>query len=116
MNDYLPDAVRDGLEAARKAALRNGSRMSIHDGDAVFRILKFEDDVLHIGAEHADKLRGRVDIFDGARQVYQCLIEDPEVVGDTCRFHIKWIHPVTDGPPADFERPEFRPAGLIGTA
>ena len=46
MNDFLPEAVRQGLDAARKEALKRKDRLCVHDGEmstvsAVFGTLDF---------------------------------------------------------------------------
>ncbi len=113
MNDILPEAVRMGLEKARKAALHRGGRLCVHDGDDVYRIFKFWDGGFSISADAGDKLRGRVEIYDGAKHLYQCLIVGSEIEGDARVFEFKWLHPVADKAPADYALPEFVPAGFI---
>jgi len=116
MSDVLPQAVQDGLKAARKAALQRNDRLCVHDGDNVYRIIGFWEDRLSLAADDADKLRGRVEIFDGAKHLYQCLIVNSRVEGDVCIFDFKWLHPVAEKPAVDFELPNFVPAGLIARA
>ena len=113
MNDFLLTAVQEGLEAARKASLRRNDRLCVHDGEDIYRIRRFWADGLSLGAEHGDKLRGRVEIYDGSRHVYQCLIINARTDGDECIFEFKWLHPVADQPAADFVRPDAIPAGLL---
>lgn len=116
MIDFLPKEVQDGLDAARKASLRRNDRLCIHDGDEVFRVRRFWTDGVSIDAKHGDKLRGRVEIYDGARHVYQCLIENGRTEGHECVFDFKWLNPVADRPAADFVLPDVVPAGLIAKA
>lgn len=116
MTDYLPQAVREGLRQARRASLHRNDRLCIHDGDTVYRVLRFWSDGISIDARHGDKLRGRVEIYDGARHLYQCLIENGDKQGDEVIFDFKWLHPVTDKAPVDFEQADFVPAGLIARA
>lgn len=113
MTDFLPEAVREGLKAARKAALHRNDRLCIHDGDDVYRIRRFWSDGLSVDARHADRLRGRVEIYDGSRHLYQCLIENAQIEGEECIFGFKWLHPVADRPAADFVQPEFTPKALL---
>lgn len=113
MNDILPEAIRLGLEQARKAAMRSSSRLCVHDGEEVYRIHELWDGGFAIDAELGDKLRGRVEIYDGARHLYQCLIIGSEVNGDLRVFEFKWLHAVADKAPTDFVLPDFVPAGLI---
>ena len=115
MNDVLPQAVQDGLDAARKAALQRNDRLCVHDGDNIYRIVGFWNDRLSLAAADAHKLRGRVEIYDGARHLYQCLIVNSRIEGDVCLFDFKWLHPVADRAAVDFELPNFVPAGLIAT-
>ena len=113
MNDFLPLEVREGLKAARKASLRRSDRLCVHDGDDVYRILRFWNDGFSIDAQHGDRLRGRVELYDGARHLYQCLIVNARIENDECVFDIKWLHPVAERAPVDFVRPDAAPAALI---
>ncbi len=113
MSDILPEAVRKGLEDARKNARRMNSRLCVHDGDDVYRILRMWDDGFALDSGAADKLRGRVEIYDGARHLYQCLIIGSEEQGSEQIYEFKWLHPVTDRAPVDFVREGFTPAGLL---
>ena len=113
MNDFLPVEVREGLKAARKASFKRNGRLCVHDGDDVYRIRRFWDTGLSLDIEHGDKLRGRVEIYDGARHVYQCLIINSRREGEEFIFDFKWLHPVTEQPAVDFLRPDAAPAGLL---
>lgn len=113
MNDFLPEAVRKGLEDARKAALKLNSKLCVHDGDDVYRIVRMWGDGFALESGVADKLRGRIEVFDGPRHLYQCLVINSETVGNEQVFEFKWIHPVSDHPPLDFVREGFTPAALI---
>jgi hypothetical protein len=113
MSEFLPEAVRKGLEDARKAALKLNSRLCVHDGDDVYRILRMWDGGFSLESGGADKLRGRVEIYDGARHLYQCLIVSSEDQGEQRVFDFKWLNPVNDQAPVDFVREGFTPAGFL---
>ena len=113
MTDHLPAAVLEGLKEARRASLHRNDRLCVHDGDEVFRIRRFWSSGLSVDRRHGEKLRGRVEIFDGARHLYQCLIENARTEGEEIVFDFKWLHPVADQPAADFVRPSEAPAILI---
>ena len=113
MYDHLPDAVREGLKAARLKAQRQSARLSVRDGEESYRILRMWDDGFALDVAACDKLRGRVDIYDGPRHLYQCLIVSSQPDGDECIFEFKWLSPVADRPAPDFVRPDFVPAGLL---
>ena len=113
MTDILPDAVRKGLEEARKAATKLHSRMCVHDGDDIYRILRLWDGGFALESGVADKLRGRVEIYDGPRHLYQCLIVGSEGQGDERVFEFKWLHQVSSQPAVDFVREDVIPAGYL---
>ena len=113
MSDHLPEAVRKGLEDARVAMLRRSSKLCIHDGDRVHRVLRLWDGGFSVDATDAPRLRGFVDLYDGVRHLYQCLIvaghrEDGEMIYD-----FKWSTVVSDRPAADFVRADDAPVALI---
>lgn len=113
MFQMFPDEVREGLELARKQSLRRGDKLCVHDGDVVHRILRIWDNGFALSAKTAPRLRGRVDIYDGSRQLYQCLIIDSDVKGDERVFDFKWVNNVPDRPPADFVREADAPIALL---
>jgi hypothetical protein len=113
MSEFLPEAVRKGLEDARVAMLRRSSRLCIHDGDKVYRVLRLWDGGFSLIAGEAPNLRGFVDLYDGPRHLYQCLVisgrqDDGEQV-----FEFKWNTAVADRPAADFVRADDAPVALI---
>ncbi|KQI69274.1 hypothetical protein AN189_06900 [Loktanella sp. 3ANDIMAR09] len=116
MNDILPDAIRKGLQEARRVSLDRGERLCVHDGDDVYRILRFWQDGMALDAGACDKLRGRVDIYDGARHLYQALILGADVTDGECHFRFKWLHPVRQTAALDFESELRAPAGLLTRA
>ena len=75
MLEFLPKEVREGLEAARKKDLKRKSRLRVQVGDAVFPVLRFWHDGFALDADLSPgKLRGLVDVYDGSRHIFQCLI------------------------------------------
>ncbi|MGJ8622665.1 MAG: hypothetical protein ACSHW1_07795 [Yoonia sp.] len=115
MYAFLPDAVQQGLEEARKAALKRKDRLSVRDGDNSYRIRRLWDDGFALDLEGSDRLRGHVDIYDGPKHLYQCLVISSVAEDDERVFEFKWLTPVASGPAADFVQPDFVPAGLIGS-
>jgi hypothetical protein len=114
MTEDLPDAVRQGLEAARAAALRRSSRLCIHDRGSVHRILRMWDGGFALAATDAPPLRGYVDLYDGPRHLSSCLIVASEDgTGGERTYEFKMQRLVTDGPAADFELSEEKPVALI---
>jgi len=116
MLEFLPKDVRDGLEAARARENKRRSRLRVQVGQAVFPVLRFWHDGFALDAGLTPHLRGLVDVYDGARHVFQCLIvastaENGELV---CEF--KRSTPVTDVAPLDFWRDENAPVGYLTKA
>ena len=86
MLSFLSKEVRDGLELARKAKERRKSKLRVQVGDAVFPVLRFWHDGFVLDGALTAHLRGLVDLYDGSRHVFQCLIVAATVDGDeiTC--------------------------------
>ncbi|WP_149588979.1 hypothetical protein [Tabrizicola flagellatus] len=114
MLEFLPIEVREGLEAARKRDQKRRSRLRVKVGDAVFPVLRFWDNGFALDADFSPgKLRGLVDVYDGSRHAFQCLIvassiDDGELV---CDF--KRATAVTERAPLDFWRDENAPVGYL---
>ncbi len=115
MTTYLPKEVAAGLEAARKTALRKKSRLRIEANGSRVKVLSLWDDGFSVEREDAPNLRGLVDMFDGGRHLYQCLIVASEEDGDEMRYDFKRSTEATDRAPLDFVRPDDAPIALLGS-
>ena len=113
MTDFLPEAVRKGLEDARVAMLRKSGRLCVHDGDLVYRISRIWDGGFSILAKDAPRMRGFVEIYDGPSHLAQCLIMASYEEDDRVVYEYKRFTPVADRAPLDFASAETRPAGLL---
>lgn len=113
MLHMLPEDVRRGLEQARKQSVRRGDKLCVHDGDDVYRILRMWNDGFALEATGSERLRGRIEIYDGTRHLYQCLVISSEVSGDERQFTFKWQSAIPDRPPADFVREVNAPIALL---
>ena len=113
MNDYLPKEVREGLEAARKRALRRKNRLRAVADDVSFPVLRLWDEGFALDSENAPQLRGMVDLYDGARHLYQCLVIASAEEAGEMRYEFKWHRAVSDTPPLDFARDESAPVALL---
>jgi hypothetical protein len=113
MSEYLPKEVREGLEAARKRDLARKSRLRVHDGEAVYPVLRFWDGGFALDASGAPHLRGLVNLYDGARQLYQCLIVASSEDNGEMVYEFKRHTATVDKPPLDFCPDENAPVALI---
>lgn len=113
MLEFLPKEVRDGLDAARKRDQARKSRLRVQVGEAVFPVLRFWDGGLALDAGLTPHLRGLVDVYDGARHVFQCLIvASTEDNGDLiCEF--KRSTAVSDRAALDYWRDENAPVAYL---
>jgi hypothetical protein len=111
--EFLPPEVKAGLDAARLREQSRRSRLRVQVGEAVFPVLRFWHDGLALDGKLTPHLRGRVDIYDGARHVYQCLIVASSVENGELICDFKRSTPVTGAAPLDFWRDENAPVALL---
>lgn len=114
MSDILPESVRDVLREAGRAAERRKSRLTVVSNGQRQRVLRLWSKGFAVEtAEDAPRLRGLVDIYDGARHVCQALIVlDVDADGERV-YEFKRNTAALDSAPLDFERPEDAPVALL---
>ena len=113
MLEFLPNEIRDGLESARLRKLKRKSRLRIRVNGEVYPVLRLWEGGFALTAEGAPRLRGLVDLYDGANHILECLIiasveEEGQII---CEF--KRYTPVSDRPPLDYWQEEGRPVGYL---
>ncbi|WP_113910725.1 hypothetical protein [Roseovarius dicentrarchi] len=113
MESGLPSEVQLGLDAARRAACLKSHRLRVEVDGKVYRILRAWPGGFAVDAADAPHLRGRVDLFDGARHISQCLIVAAAEEGGEWHFDYKRVTDASGNQPLDFERAPDRPAGLL---
>jgi hypothetical protein len=113
MDFLLPKEVREGLEMARKRDLKRKNRLRVQVGEEVFPVLQFCEQGFALDIENAPKLRGLVDLYDGSRHLYQCLIVASEEQDGQMCYEFKRVTAALDRPPLDFVRDENAPVALI---
>jgi len=114
MSTYVSKEISAELDAARIASLKKSSRLRVEMGDKTYRILKLWKDGFAVEAESTPRLRGLVDIFDGANHLYQCLIVADEEDGGQMRYEFKRSTVAADKAPLDFYRAPDAPIALLG--
>ncbi|MBL4812220.1 MAG: hypothetical protein JKX69_07685 [Rhodobacteraceae bacterium] len=112
MSEFLPEAVRQGLAEAREAMLRKSSRLCVHDGDDVHRVRRLWQGGFAM-AKDAPPLRGLVDIYDGARHLYHCLVVTSREEGGERVYEFKWNTPYADRPALDFVAEQEAPVAYL---
>jgi hypothetical protein len=113
MSEFLPKEVLAGLEEARRRDLRKRSRLRVHAGQDVYPVLRFWDDGFALDAGQVSHLRGLVDIYDGSRHLYQCLIIASDVEAGELICEMKRSTAALEKAPLDFVRDEAAPVGFL---
>ncbi len=113
MTTFLSKEVQAGIDAARKQTLKRKSRLRVQTQKGVFPVLRFWSNGFSLDAEHAPRLRGHVDLFDGARHMSRCLIVASEEAGDEIHFEFKRNTAAQVSAPLDFIRDDSAPVGYL---
>lgn len=113
MLEFLSQEIMDGLATAQKRDWARKSRLRVQLGEAVFPILRMWDGGIALDAERTPHLRGLIDVYDGANQIFQCLIVASTVENGELICDFKRSTAVTDKPPLDFWRDENAPVGYL---
>lgn len=117
MLEFLPKEVREGLEAARMREARKRSRLRVEVGSAVFPVLRFWADGFALDASLSPgQMRGLVDVYDGSRHVFQCLIVASLIDRGELICDFKRVTPVSDKAALDYWRDEDAPVGYLPKA
>ncbi len=116
MSTFLPPDVQAGLDAARKKAMQQSHRLRVQDGERTYRVVQAWDGGFSLDLEDAQTLRGRIDLYDGAKHLSQCLIIASEEDGDVMRFEYKRVTDALHEQPLDFARAPDAPVALIGSS
>jgi hypothetical protein len=112
MLEHLPQDIREMLGRPRRRDRLRGRRLRLHLGDAVFPIRRLWDDGFAIDAARLTRLRGRVEIREGQRRVWTCLIVAAAIEGDELVCSFKRLSPAQDSAPADYWRGEGAPGAI----
>ena len=113
MSEYLPASVREGLRAAQKAAARRKSRLRVVHESGEVKVLRLWSTGFSVDVEDAPTLRGFVDLYDGARHLYRCLVITSHEEGEEWVYEFKRQTASTERAPLDFVLAEDAPAGLL---
>jgi hypothetical protein len=104
MVEHLPQEVRDILTQPKRRDRRRIARLNLHVGDSKFPIRRMWDDGFAIEATRPPRLRGAVEIREGHKRIWTCLIVAAEVVDGELRCTFKRLSPAQDSAPADYWR------------
>ncbi len=114
MTTFLPKEVQDGLDRARGRDRRNKARLRVAVDDVtLYPVLEFRDGGFALDIANAPKLRGLVDLYEGSRHLYQCLIVASEEDGTLMRYEFKRATAAVDRAPLDFVREPRAPIAYL---
>ncbi|MBM1310008.1 hypothetical protein JQT66_07510 [Sulfitobacter mediterraneus] len=113
MEIFFSKEVQAGLDAARRDSLRKASRLRIDVNGVIYPVLRMWKTGFAVEAEDAPKLRGLVDLYDGANHLFQCLIIASEEEAGEMRYEFKRATAVASAAALDFEKAADAPVGLI---
>jgi hypothetical protein len=116
MLEFLPKDIADGLAMARNREAARKSRLRVQVGEAVFPLLRFWHDGFAMDAAMTPKLRGLVDVYDGGRHIFQCLIIASSEEHGQIVYEFKRNTAVRDTAPLDYWRDEHAPVGYLPKA
>ena len=93
--------------------MRRQSRLRIHTDDEVFPILRFWESGFSLDIKNFPHLRGFVDLYDGAKHLYQCLVIASEESHGEMIYEFKRNTLAKKQAPIDFVRDVDAPAALL---
>jgi hypothetical protein len=113
MESFLSDEVQQGLKRAEKKALRKKNRLRVSVDGRTTPILRSWDGGFATDIDDAPALRGLVDIYDGSRHLYQCLVIFSSREGNEMIYEYKRQTAAEDRRIADYDLPDDAPVALI---
>lgn len=113
MEAELSKEIQAGLDAARLASMHKASRLRIDLNGEIYPVLRLWKTGFSIGAVDAPHLRGLVDLYDGAKHLFQCLIVAGDEENGEMVYEFKRATAVLDQVPLDFVRSVDAPVALI---
>ena len=112
MEVHMSAEVLQGLERARKAALKRSSRLRVVAEDQAFPVLRSWDGGFALSSD-APHLRGTVEFCDGANLLHECLIVCSAQDGREMVYEYKRMTKATSGRILDFEQADGAPIALL---
>jgi hypothetical protein len=113
MDAYISKEVLEGIKRGQQLAKNNKNRLRVRVDNEVYPILRLWESGFSVDTEKAPDLRGFVDLYDGARQLFQCLIIRSEVEGTTVRYEFKRRTEAQETPPRDYAEDDDAPVALL---
>lgn len=113
MIEFIPKDVVDSLANARSAEQTKKTRLRVQVEGDMIPLVRLTTTHFAIDRELAPRLRGFVDIYDGARHLYQALVVATSFDGDAVVFEFKRNTATAQAPALDFELDVTAPVALL---
>jgi hypothetical protein len=115
MESVFSKEIRADLDRVQMLKARRTSRLKAKVDGAVYPVLRMWKGGFAM-ADDAPPLRGLVDLFEGEKHLFQCLIVASADDAGERQYEFKRATVVADRAALDFALPENAPAALIGPA
>ncbi len=102
--EFISNELLSALHDAKLKAARKASRLHVDADGQTWRVLRRWEGGFSLDAKQVQHLRGLVDLYDGPRQIAQCLIVASEIVGGELICATKRETAVTGFAPVDYVR------------
>ncbi|MGB3147559.1 MAG: hypothetical protein WBA91_07360 [Paracoccaceae bacterium] len=93
--------------------MKKRTQMRVVAGEETYAVLRVLPDGFTLDADEVDNLRGIVDVYDGARHRWQCLIVASDVSEGELICTLKWHTLVSDKPALDYVREDNAPIAYL---
>jgi len=113
MSEFLPKELREELALALKRKAERKNRLRVQADDSIYRVRRLWDGGFAMDSEGAPFLRGLVDLYDGSRHLYRCLIIASERAAGEMVYEFKRLTAAVDRAPRDYIVDENAPTALI---
>ena len=113
MTTFLSKEVVQGIQEAKRRSLRRSNRLRVRADDQMIKVLKYWRNGFTLEAKQGQVLRGLVDLYDGSKHLYQCLIMASKIDGTQVHYEFKRSTLTAPKAPVDFERDSNAPIALI---
>ncbi|MEM6889313.1 MAG: hypothetical protein AAF636_14365 [Pseudomonadota bacterium] len=112
MESVFSKELQAGLDVARKITARKKTRLRVRVDGTAHPVLTLRKSGFAV-ADDVPALRGRVDLYDGERHLFQCLIVTSADEAGSRHYEFKRATAITDRAARDFALPDHAPVALI---
>ena len=113
MEPVIQDKIIREIEIDWLKKKRKTSRYNLKSDNKEIKILSIGEKNFLVDKEDSDGLRGSVSVFEGSKQIFDCLIFRSEDFGEAACFEYKRKTKTDNKPPKDFVLDPDHPIGSL---